>query len=98
MPVDPVTVSWEASRRGIQLQPEQVAGGCGASAPASAAQVYRHAVLAQVERAGVDIEAAAADPAWPVGVVTEATGKLLARLEADLDPERCSVPRGAAVI
>ena len=63
MPVDPVTVSWEASRRGIQLQPEQVAGGCGAFAPASAAQVYRHAVLAQVERAGVDIEAAAADPA-----------------------------------
>lgn len=32
MPVDPVTVSWEAGRRSIQIQPEDVAGGCGAFA------------------------------------------------------------------
>ena len=39
-----------------------------------------------------------ADSALPVGPVTEAAGKLLAGLEADLDPDRCSVPRGADVI
>lgn len=98
MPVDPVTVSWEAGRRGVQIQPAAVAGGCGAFAPASAAQVYRRAVLARVERAGTDIQAAAADSALPAGSVAEAAGEFLAGLEADLDPGRCSVPRGADVI
>ena len=98
MPVDPVMVSWEASRRGIEIHPQEMAGGCGAFAPASAAQVYRRAALARVERAGLDIQAAAADTALPVGATTEAAGKLLAQLEADLDPQRCSVPRAAEVI
>jgi hypothetical protein len=96
MPVDPVTVSWEASRRGIDIDPKELEGGCGAFAAGSAAQVYRRAVLAQVERAGVDIQAAAADPCWPVGRVISGTASLLARLEADLDPQRCRAPRHQA--
>lgn len=98
MPVDPVTVSWEASRRGLQIQPEELAGGCGAFVPGSAAQVYRRAVLAQVERAGTDIQAAAAEPAFQVAGLMHGAGKLLARLEASLEPDRCSLSRGADVI
>jgi replicative DNA helicase len=58
-PVDPVTVSWEASRRGIETGAAELAGGTGLLAVASARQVHRRGLLAQVARAGQDIQARA---------------------------------------
>jgi replicative DNA helicase len=60
-PVDPVTVSWEASRRGIEVYAEDLAGGMGPLAVASAREVNRHGLLAQVADAGHAIQASADD-------------------------------------
>ena len=59
LPVDPVTVSWEASRRGIDADPADLAAGTGPLAVASAREVHRHGLLAQIASAGRDIQASA---------------------------------------
>jgi hypothetical protein len=63
LPVDPVTVSWEAARRGVPADAAELAEGMGPFAVASAREVHRRGLLAQAERAGRDIQAAAAEPA-----------------------------------
>lgn len=60
-PVDPVTIAWEAARRGMDAAPVGLAGGSGAFAVASAREVHQHSMLAQAEQAGQDIHADAAD-------------------------------------
>jgi hypothetical protein len=62
-PVDPVTVTWEAARRGVVLDAADLADGTGPFAVASAREVLRHGVVAQVGRLAREIEATAADPA-----------------------------------
>jgi hypothetical protein len=62
-PVDPVTVTWEAAGRGVVLDAADLAGGTGPFAVASAREVQRHGVVAQVARLAREIEATAADPA-----------------------------------
>jgi hypothetical protein len=93
MPVDPVTVSWEAARRGVQVEPRALTGGCGSFAAASTAQVYRRAALARAERAGLDIQADAADNARATSQVLERASARLAVAERDLAPERCRAPQ-----
>ena len=66
MPVDPVTISWQAARRGITVEPRELAGGYGAFAQASTAQVYRRAVLADLQQTGLDIQASASDTRQPI--------------------------------
>jgi len=47
-PVDPMTITWEAARRGIQADPDELSGGVAAFAVTSAREVRRHGLLAQV--------------------------------------------------
>ena len=99
MPVDPVTVSWEASRRGLAVEPAELAGGCGAFAAGSTVQVYRRAVLARVEHAGLEIQACCGDARLPVASVLQLAGEKLAAADRDLVPERCQAPgRRAEVV
>lgn len=62
MPVDPVTVTWEAARLGLQPNPDNLTGGMGPFAEASAREVYRHAQLAHVTQTGQAIQDAATSP------------------------------------
>jgi hypothetical protein len=62
-PVDPLTIAWEAQRRGIDCQPDMLRGGTAAFAVSSAREVYRLGALARIERAGIAIQAAAGDQA-----------------------------------
>src|SRR5712691_13368659 len=99
LPVDPVTVSWEAARRGTSVDPAELAGGYRAFAAGSVVQVYRRAVLARVQQAGLEIQADADDVRLPVASVLELAGEKLAAAERDLAPERCQSPsRGAEVV
>jgi replicative DNA helicase len=61
-PVDPLTVAWEATRRGLDAEPADLTGGTGPFAVASARDVHRYSMLAQAEQAGRDIQADAANP------------------------------------
>ena len=56
-PVDPVTVSWEAARRGIRVDAADLADGVGPFAIASGREVHRRGLLAQIDQAGRDIQA-----------------------------------------
>jgi hypothetical protein len=80
-PVDPITVTWEGSHRGIQADAADMSGGTGAFAMASVREVHRHGVLAEVRQAGEAIQASAADPAASVGQVIRSAGARLSRLE-----------------
>ena len=62
MPVDPVTVTWEAARHGVDAEPGSLTGGMGPFAETSAREVYRHAQLAFVAQTGRDIVDAAISP------------------------------------
>lgn len=80
-PVDPVTVSWEASRRGVTVDAADLAGGMGPLAVASAREVHRRGLLAQVDQAGRDIQASASEPAVSTAGFLRSAHDHLARLE-----------------
>jgi DnaB-like helicase N terminal domain len=61
-PIDPVTVAWAAGRSGLRTDPARLAGGTGPFAVASAREVRRLGMLAQVADAGIAIQRDAADP------------------------------------
>jgi replicative DNA helicase len=86
-PVDPVTVTWEASRRGVRADPASLAGGTGAFAIASAGEVRRHGLLAQAMKAGRDIRADATDPTCRPAQLLQAAGEGLHALEAEAQRE-----------
>src|SRR5258708_21161791 len=56
-PIDPVTVTWEAALQEIPADAADLADGNGPFAVASAREVHRQGVLAQVDRAGREIQA-----------------------------------------
>lgn len=60
IPIDPVTVGWEAARRGLDTDPRQLGGGVGLFAAAGAAELRRQAILRRISEAGIAIRAAAA--------------------------------------
>src|SRR6202167_4306083 len=61
-PIEPVTVAWAARRRGLRTEPARLAGGNGPFAVASAREVRRLGMLAQIADAGIAIQRDAADP------------------------------------
>jgi len=85
-PVDPVTVSWEASRRGIETDAADLAGGTGVLAVASAREVHRHGLLAQVAAAGQDIQASAGNHRLAPGLVLRSASDRLDRLDCGRSP------------
>jgi replicative DNA helicase len=80
-PVDPVTITWEAARRGLPADPRSLAGGTGLFAVASAREVYRHGVLAQAAQAGQDMQAEATDPSCSPRRLMQSAGERLRALE-----------------
>ncbi len=91
-PVDPVTVTWEAARRGFQVNPANLTGGNAPFAVASARDVHRHGVLAQVATAGRDIQADSLDlTCHPLRLFQSADDRLRA-LEAAQQPEPLAAP------
>jgi replicative DNA helicase len=85
-PVDPVTVSWQASRRGIESDAADLADGMGPLAVASAREVHRQGLLAQVASAGQDIQASAEDDGPGPGQILRSASDRLRRLERERHP------------
>jgi len=95
-PVDPVTIAWEAARRGVQADPARLAGGTGPFAVASAREVHRHGLLAQAARAGLGIQSDAGLASSPSQLI-DGAGNRLRALETAPAPEP-SHDRGARVL
>jgi DnaB-like helicase N terminal domain len=85
-PVDAVTVSWEAARRGVVADPGRLVGGTGPFAVASAREVHRHGMLTQAARTGRDIQADAANLACPPGALMHAADDRLRAFETQPQP------------
>jgi DnaB-like helicase N terminal domain len=81
MPVDAVTVAWQAARRGIRAEPDSLTGGTGAFAVISCREVHRRGVLASIAQAGRDLQARASSPA-------SSPGLLMRQASARLRPSR----------
>jgi DnaB-like helicase N terminal domain len=92
MPVDPVTISWEAARRGIQVDPARLAGRTGVFAVVTAREVHRRGVLARVAHAGRQIQASTKIPAMSVPVLLRVADERLRRVEREARPEPCPEP------
>jgi len=87
-PVDQLTVTWEAGRRGITADRASLSGGTGAFAVASARDVYRLGMLARLERTGLGIQADAADDAKSPPQLLKSAAAWISALEADLGQDR----------
>jgi replicative DNA helicase len=79
-PVDPLTASREATRRGVQAD---LGDGTPAQAEASARDLHTHATTARISRAGQDIQASAADDAEPLTSVFRSADRSLRQAEAE---------------
>lgn len=86
IPVDPVTVAWEAARQDVRAEPARLAGGTGAFAVASAREVYRRGVLDSVAQAGRDIQVGAASPRWSLGPLMQRAADRLRAVEVQAEP------------
>ena len=95
MPVDPVTVTWEAARHGVHAEPGSLTGGMGPFAEASAREVYRHAQLAFVTQTGRDIQAAAISPRSSPRQLLQMAGDRLRTLETEAAPRTAPVRENA---
>ena len=85
VPIDPVTVSWEATGRGMRVDAAELAGGTGPFAVAGAGEVYRRGRLAQAATAGQQIQAQARDPGSSMRQLMHAVDERLQRLEHGSD-------------
>ena len=74
-PVDPVTIAWEAARRGIAAGAEELAGGTAAFVVADAREVYRHGLLARITRAGHEVGSAAGNSHVQVASLLREAGR-----------------------
>jgi replicative DNA helicase len=97
-PVDPVTVTWEASRRGVRADPVSLAGGTGAFAIASTDEVRRHGLLAQAVKAARDIQADATDPTCRLTQLLQTADERLHALETQAQREAAPGPTAAVVL
>jgi replicative DNA helicase len=79
-PVDPLTASREATRRGVQADLDD---GTPAQAEASARDLHTHATTARISRAGQDIQASAADHAEALTSVFRSADRSLHQAEAE---------------
>jgi replicative DNA helicase len=85
-PVDPVTVAWEAARRGVRADPDGLGGGTGLFAMASAREVHRRGLLAEAADAGRGIQADAANLAYSPRQLFQAAGERLLALPSEPAP------------
>jgi hypothetical protein len=83
-PIDPVTISWEAERRGIAIDAAELDGGMTTGALAGAREVRRHGLLARITDAGRAVSAAASDAQVPTAAMLRATESRLRSLEQEL--------------
>jgi hypothetical protein len=97
VPADPITISWEAARRGIQADPADLSGGTAGFAVASAREVRRHGLLAQVTCAGTSLQADASDVTCHPGRLLQETDRRLRVIESQVQPEP-AIERSAAVV
>jgi replicative DNA helicase len=95
MPVDPVTIAWEAARHGVRAEPGSLTGGMGPFAEASAQEVYRHGLLALVAQTGRDIEGAATSPRSSASQLLQMAADQLRALEAQPASRAASVRENA---
>jgi replicative DNA helicase len=86
-PVDPVTVTWEAARRGIQSDVGQLVGGNAPFAVASARKVCRYGLLAQVAATGRDVQVGALDPSRDLTGLLQSADDRLRVLAPTRQPE-----------
>lgn len=92
MPVDPVTVSWQAARRGVRVDPAGLSGRTGVFAVSAAREVHHRAVLARVAYAGRRIQASTRSPALSVSHLLQVVDEGLRRIEHESRPEECCRP------
>jgi DnaB helicase-like protein len=79
--VDPVTISWQAARRGMRVEPDWLAGGTAAFAVPSAREVHRYGLLAGAAQVGQDIQAGTADQRFPLPRLFQSASERLSALE-----------------
>lgn len=92
MPVDPVTIGWEAARRGIRADPADLAGRTGVFAVAAAREVHRRGVLARVAHAGRQIQASTKIDVLSVPALLQVADERLRRVEPEARLEACRDP------
>jgi DnaB-like helicase N terminal domain len=81
MAVDPVTISWQAARRGLRVEPDWLAGGNVAFAVPSAREVHRHGLLAEAAQTGRDIQIGTADQRYALHGLFQSASERLPALE-----------------
>jgi len=81
MAVDPVTISWQAARRGLRVEPDLLAGGTAAFAVPSAREVHRHGLLAEAAQTARDIRIGTADQRHPLHQLFQSASERLPALE-----------------
>jgi hypothetical protein len=79
--VDPITISWQAARRGLRVEPDWLAGGTAAFAVSSAREVHRYGLLAEAAQVGRDIQIGTVDQRFPVHRLFQSASERLSALE-----------------
>ena len=97
VPADPITITWEAARRGIQADRADLSAGTAGFAVASAREVRRHGLLAQVSCAGTSLQADASDVTCHPGRLLQETDRRLRVIESQAQPEP-AIERSAAIV
>jgi DnaB-like helicase N terminal domain len=87
MPIDPVTVSWEAARREVVVDAADLADGDRPFAVTSAREVRRQGVLAQAACLAGEIEASTDTPALTPEAFLERAAGRLGRLGGGAEPD-----------
>jgi replicative DNA helicase len=87
-PIDPVTIAWAASRRGIAASAAGLDGGTAAFAVDSAREVFRLGLLVRTAQTGREIAAAAADPQKRLSETLRDARRRLRGTEPECDPRR----------
>ena len=89
-PIDPVTASREARRRGVEADLDD---GTATQAETSARELHEHATLSRVGQAGRDIQAAASDQTAGLTSVFRTADRGLRQAEAEADVHRQREPQ-----
>jgi len=91
-PIDPVTASHEARRRGVEADLDD---GTPTAAQASARELHKHATLSRIGQVGRDIQAEASDPTAGLTSVFRTADRGLRQAEAETDVHRPREPQPA---
>jgi hypothetical protein len=81
MAVDPVTISWQAARRGLHVEPDWLAGGTAALAVSNTREVHRLGLLAEAAQTGRDIQIGTADQRYSLHRMVQSASERLPALE-----------------